>query len=91
MWYKYCAQRRDSLGNRGIANYLEKPIMLYFENMYLTGQGEQLNIKFNPAINSFKRQRSESKVDTIGSKYPFIKRNGYTDYKTFPISGTITH
>lgn len=91
IWYRYCAQKRNSLGNRGVVTYLEKPHMLLFDDMYLTGQGQQLNIKFNPQVSSYKRQISESKVDTIGSKFPFIKRNGYTNYKTFPISGTISH
>ena len=32
----------------------------------------------------------KQKVNTIGSKYPFIKRNGSVEYRTFPISGLIT-
>jgi hypothetical protein len=32
----------------------------------------------------------ESKVDTIGSKYPFVFRNGNVGYKEFPISGLIS-
>jgi len=33
---------------------------------------------------------SESKTDTIGSKYPYIRRNGNMYYRSFPCSGTIT-
>ena len=33
----------------------------------------------------------ESKVDTIGSKHPFIFRNGNVGYKEFPISGLISY
>ena len=65
--------------------------MVDLEYFYLLAEGQQIKIKFDPNISSFKRQVSESKVDTIGSKYPFIKRNGATDYRTFPISGTISH
>jgi hypothetical protein len=32
----------------------------------------------------------ETKVDTIGNKYPFIFRNGNVGYKEFPISGLIS-
>jgi hypothetical protein len=32
----------------------------------------------------------ESKVNTLGSKYPFIFKNGYVDYKEFPISGLLS-
>jgi len=31
------------------------------------------------------------KIDTIGSKYPFIFRNGVVSYKEFPISGLISY
>ena len=30
-------------------------------------------------------------MDTIGSKYPFIFRNGIVNYKEFPIAGLITY
>ena len=33
---------------------------------------------------------SDSKVETLGSPFPFIKRNGIINYRTFPISGLIT-
>lgn len=91
VWYKYVAQRRDSIGNRGTIVNLKNPVMIDFEHIYLTAQGKQINIKFDPDISSFKRTVAESKTDTIGSKYPYIKRNGYTNYRQFPISGTITH
>ena len=92
VYYKYLAQRRTSVGNRGIAIYAEGgPFMMLFDDMYLTGGDGQLNIRFDPSVSSFKRTVSESRTDTIGSKYPFIKRNGYVEYKQFPIGGTITH
>lgn len=90
IWYRYCAQRRDSYGNRGVIVELKNPVMIDFEYVYLTSQGKQVNIMFDPDISTFKRTVSETKTDTIGSKYPFIKRNGYMDYKQFPISGTIS-
>lgn len=69
-----------------------KPILCTFDDIFLTGSAtEQLKIKFNPNINSFKHTVVESKTDTLGSKYPFIRRNGDTKYREFPISGLITH
>ena len=92
IYYKYIAQRRSSVGNRGVAIRAEgEPFMMLFDDMYLTGGDGQLNIRFDPSINSFKRTVSESRTDTIGSKYPYIKRNGYVEYRQFPIGGTITH
>ena len=92
VYYKYIAQRRSSIGNRGIAIHAEgEPFMMLFDDMYLTGGDGQLNIRFDPSVSSFKRTVSESRTDTIGSKYPYIKRNGYVEYRQFPIGGTITH
>lgn len=92
VYYKYIAQRRSSVGNRGIAIHAEgEPFMMLFDDIYLTGGDGQLNIRFDPSVSSFKRTVSESRTDTIGSKYPYIKRNGYVEYRQFPIGGTITH
>ena len=92
VYYKYIAQKRTSVGNRGVAIHAEgEPFMILFDDIYLTGEDGQLNIRFDPSINSFKRTVSESRTDTIGSKYPYIKRNGYVEYRQFPIGGTITH
>ena len=89
-WYRYCAQKRDSLGNRGVITNLKNPVMIMFEHMFLTAEGTQICIKYDPQVSSFKRTVMESKTDTIGSQYPFVKRNGYTYYREFPISGLIT-
>ena len=63
-----------------------------YEDIFLVGEdGRQLKIRFNPNISSVKTNIKESRVETIGSKYPFITRNGNVGYKEFPLSGTITH
>lgn len=90
VWYKYCAQKRGGEGSRGIVTFLEEPQMIILDDMFLTANQKQLNIRFNPQISSFKKTVLESKTDTIGSKYPFIKRNGYVGYREFPISGLIS-
>ena len=91
IYYKYIAQKRTSLGNRGLAIHAKKePFMILFDSMYLTGEEGQLKIRFDPSVNSFKRTVSESKTETIGNQYPFVKRNGYLNYKQFPIGGTIS-
>ena len=46
---------------------------------------------FNPKVSSFKIDHLEAKIDTIGSKFPFIFRNGNVEYKEFPISGLISY
>lgn len=62
-----------------------------FEHCYLYDGERQLKIKFNPKINSYKRNVLEQKQDTLGGKFPYFYRNGNTDYKEFPISGLISY
>lgn len=61
-----------------------------FEDMYLADENRQLKIKFNPQVSSFKTVKQESKIETLGSKYPFVLRNGTIDYKEIAISGLIS-
>ena len=61
-----------------------------FEDMFLYDGERQLKIRFNPKVSSFKNDLQEQKIDTIGSKHPFIFRNGNVLYKEFPISGLLS-
>lgn len=90
IWYNYCAQVVLTDGTRGTIVKTKTPIMVVLEDVFLTTAERQLKIKFNPEISSLKRNINETKTDTIGSKYPFIKRNGNMDYMTFPIGGMIS-
>ena len=90
VWYNYALQQADSNGIRKAIKVLKKPIMTIFDNVFLTTKERQLKIQFNPSINSFKRNVSETKVETIGSQYPFVIRNGAINYSEFPISGLIS-
>lgn len=90
VWYKYCIQKRSVSGYRGIAVMSQEPVMALFEDTFLIGDGRQLNIKFNPQINTFSYVKAENSVQTIGSKYPFIKRNANVHYRQFTIAGLIS-
>jgi hypothetical protein len=69
----------------------KKPVMMILDDMFLTTKDRQLKIKFNPSVSSMKRTISENKTETIGSAYPFIRRNGAINYMQFPISGLISY
>lgn len=74
-------------------NYLleyNKILMLVLDDMYLDVAGKQLKIQFNPQVSSFKRIINEGKVETIGSPYPYIRRNAAINYAQFPISGLVS-
>ena len=88
--YKYCFRQYNEAGVQ--SNRMESaPIVADFEDMFLWDGIKQLKIRFNPKVSSFKTTRFEQKIDTIGSKYPFIFRNGVVSYKEFPIAGLISY
>lgn len=92
VWYKYSVMEGHASGLQGAATYLNiDPILAFFEYSYLVDQECQLKIKFDANISSLKKTISESKIDTIGSQFPFFVRNGNIKYTEFPISGIISY
>ena len=89
VWYKYALEViRDS----NIIDMIvcEDPILTVLENMYLVRNYRQLNIQLNPQVSSYQRVVSDTVTTTLGSKYPFINRNGNSNYRQFTISGLIS-
>lgn len=87
----YCYERDKNLNIKMINNApKQREVIVDFEDMFLYDGKKQLKIRFSPKVNSFKNDLQEQKMDTIGSKYPFIFRNGNVCYKEFPISGLIS-
>lgn len=82
----------QAYNNNGVYSKREeaKSVQVDFEDMFLSDGQRQLRIKFNPKVSSFKTTLLESKMDTLGGKYPFFFRNGNVCYKEFPISGMIS-
>ena len=62
-----------------------------FEDVFLSDGERQLRVRFNPKIAKFTTTIPEKKVETVGSKYPFIFRNGSVSYKEFSIAGLISY
>ena len=62
-----------------------------FDSCFLFDGEKQLNLKFNTKISSFKNTIQEQKIETLGSKYPFVFRNGTIMYKEFSISSLISY
>lgn len=90
IWYKYCVQKRDANGGRGTVIKVLEPAMCVFEDIFLTKGNRQLKIQLNPSVTDFKYNVMESQQQTIGSQYPFIKRNGKNYFRTFNLSGLIS-
>lgn len=87
--YKYALQQYNDKGLN--SNRLEaEPLFVDFEHMFLFDGKRQLKVKYNPKVSSFKNNILESKIETIGGKYPYIFRNGNIKYKEFSLSGLIS-
>ena len=73
--YKYSIQQFNSnlYSDRIVSDEI---VFADFEDSFLYDGKRQLKIKFNPKVSSFKKDVLETKIDTLGSKYPFIFKNG---------------
>lgn len=88
--YQYSIQQYNDKGlysNRILSN----TVYVDFEDAFLFDGERQLRIKYNPKVTSLKADVLETKLETIGAKYPFIFRNGNVYYREFPISGLISY
>lgn len=80
----------DTLNSEKIVNLTD--VFVDFEHVHIEGnKNNRYQFKHDVDISSFQYTVVESKTDTLGGKYPFIRRNGDSYYKQFPISGIITH
>ena len=91
--YKYVLQQVNDHGiySEEIYSNQGQPLEVYYEHLYLFDGDKQLKIKFTPKVSTFKNTVLETKIDTIGSQYPYIFRNGTVYYKEFQISGLISY
>ena len=88
--YKYKIQNYGKGGIRSLESGSSEAALCYFDYMFLGDKDFQLKIKFDGNLSSPKKNILESKTDTIGGKYPIIRRNGNTQYESFQISGIIS-
>lgn len=90
-YYLYRFRQYSENGVSSKGSEIAEPILADFEDMFLWDGQKQLKIRFNPKVSSFKTTLMEQKMETIGSQYPFIFKNGIVNYKEFPIAGLISH
>ena len=95
VWYKYNFQVIDEAGARSRfideSIYKPSPLMIVFNDVFLTAGDKQLKITLNNETGSLSYNLQESKTDTIGSQFPWIRRNGAIKYRTFPLGGLISY
>lgn len=92
VWYKYIGQVFNiTSGGYGIESVVSDPVTALFEDVFLNSQGRQLKLQFDSHVTSYKRVITENKTETLGSKFPFVRRNSVTNYKQFQITGLISY
>lgn len=70
---------------------IKNPSLRNFEFSFLLGENnQQLKLKFNNTMGSYKIQQMENKNETIGGQFPIIAKNGALGYRIFPIAGLIS-
>lgn len=89
--YKYSLQQINKYNLPGQMIDFDTIVQVDFEDIFLIDDEHILKVQYNPKVSSFKTTIQESKVETLGSKYPFIFRNGVLNYKEFPIEGLISY
>lgn len=68
---------------------LGRPVLCYFEDMYLDNINSHLRIRLDQDVSNYKYIVNEQITNTLGNQYPTITRSGKTKYRQFSISGTI--
>lgn len=89
--YKYSVQvcvldNGESWG----AIHLSDTIYSKFYEMLLMRQHQQIAIRYNGQVSSWKPTVNRQKIDTLGGRYPKFVENAAMNYKTYQISGLIS-
>lgn len=92
VWYKYGIQEYNpATQKRGVLNVMPIMVLRDFDFSYLIGEGgKQLKLKFDNIMGNYNYVYDEGTTNTLGGKYLFTSRNGNTEYRTFPITGTVS-
>ena len=87
--YKYAIQQYNDNGLYS-TRITSNEVFADFEDSFLYDGERQLKIRYNPKLGNIKTNLQESKIDTMGHKYPFFFRNGEINYKEFTIAGLLS-
>ena len=83
----YFVADADEFGNEIEGTIIKTSIR--FNDIFISDKDTMLIAKYNPNISGFKYVVQEATTNTLGGKYPIIRKNGDTRYKQFNLSGTL--
>lgn len=90
VFYKYGVQTQKQSGSRGVLLQSNSEIC-NFEYAFLENADQSLCIKYNTEFQGLSYVNHTNTIETLGSKYPFLIKNGKVDYRTAPISTTLSY
>jgi hypothetical protein len=61
------------------------------DRIFLVNSDGQLSISFNSQVSSVRYNIQESKTETLGSRFPWIRRNAAVRYRSFSLGATISY
>jgi hypothetical protein len=67
----------------------QEPKIPLFDDIFLSDADTMLAVRYNPNISGYKYVTQEGITNTLGGKYPVIRKNGDTRYRQFNLSGTL--
>jgi hypothetical protein len=97
-YYDYAIENETEYSYRKIianiyAHYLDQnlrsKIKASFDDIFLSDTDTMLAVRYNPNISGYKYVTQEAITNTLGGKYPVIRKNGDTRYRQFSLSGTL--
>lgn len=101
VFYRYGIQTINSAGVRSAAKWTPDDtdqltsdglkLIPDLEHIFLYNGGKQLKISFNKSVGDFKHVVKESLTETLGSQFPYARRNSNVNYRQFSISGLISY
>lgn len=95
--YQYSIQKMINVDNQTYtASNKTGNLIRNFDFSYLISYNkrlkkiQQLKLAFDQTLENFSITTNDSQINTLGSKYPYVIRNGNTYYKQFPVNGLIS-
>ena len=62
---------------------------MHYDDIFLSDKDYMFALRYNPKVSSLKWVTQDSITNTLGGKYPLVRRNGDQFYKQFSISGIL--
>lgn len=89
IWYRYSVQLENSKGVLTPVYRSDKFFPDFYDAIF-SKLDQQLKIRYNYKVSSFKPVVNRAKIDTLGGRFPKFAENAILDYKQFSISGTLS-